>query len=229
MPNYRALVAGGYYSANPQSLQIDPKTGKRVAVSIRMNNPGAVNGAAWETALPGYVDTIETTPGNKTTIFEAPEYGVAAWYILMTKYAAKDVHTINGIVTRYGGGQDYSAYVKAVTEKSGLPAGYEVALDGDDANLIKFARAMFEVEAGRTSPLSDAQIEFGFALGRQLLRANGRNLVVGVGAVVAGGAIAVQQMGANGVNPSLIAAALAGIVVIGIIVYLVLHKFKGSD
>jgi hypothetical protein len=26
---------------------------------------------------------VETTPGNKTTIFEAPEYGVAVWWELL--------------------------------------------------------------------------------------------------------------------------------------------------
>ena len=100
---YRSLVEGGFYSSNPFD--------RSVPVSIRCNNPGAINGAAWEKTYPGYVDTVETTPGNKTTIFEAPEYGVAVWWELLRRYSAAGVATVGGVINRYGGGQDYSAYI----------------------------------------------------------------------------------------------------------------------
>src|SRR3954471_19804135 len=120
---YRSLVAGGFYSADPFN--------RSVPVSIRCNNPGAINGAAWETSYPGYVDTVETTPGNKTTIFEAPEYGVAAWWELLRRYNAAGADTVEAIITRYGGGQDYSEYLHFVLDQTGFPGGKKVRLDDD--------------------------------------------------------------------------------------------------
>jgi Putative peptidoglycan binding domain len=154
---YRALVSGGYYSANPFD--------RTLPVSIRCNNPGAVNGAAWERQYPGYVDTVETTPGNKTTIFEAPEYGVAVWWELLRRYARRNVTTVGQIITAYGGGQDYSAYVNFVARKTGFNARKKIALD-DNVGLLSFGKAMFHYEAGRPTPLKDEQIDYGIRLGQ---------------------------------------------------------------
>jgi hypothetical protein len=154
---YRALVTGGYYSANPFD--------RTSPVSIRCNNPGAVNGAAWERQYPGYVDTVETSPGNKTTIFEAPEYGVAVWWELLRRYAVRDITTIAQIITQYGGGQDYSAYMSFVTHQTGFNARKKIALD-DNAALLSFGKAMFHYEAGRPTPLKDEQIGYGIRLGQ---------------------------------------------------------------
>jgi|GEM_PF-1669779 len=155
--NYRSLVPGGFYSSNPFD--------RSVPVSIRCNNPGAINGAPWEKKYPGYVDTVETTPGNKTTIFEAPEYGVAVWWELLRRYAAAGATTVGDIINRYGGGQDYSAYVQFVTRKTGLGPRTKVPLDDDDI-LLPFGKAMFHYEAGRPTPLKDEQIAYGLKLGR---------------------------------------------------------------
>jgi Putative peptidoglycan binding domain len=154
---YRSLLEGGFYSSDPFD--------RSVPVSIRCNNPGAINGAAWERSYPGYADTVETTPGNKTTIFEAPEYGVAVWWELLRRYAAKDVTTVGGIINRYGGGQDYSNYVSFVTRQTGFTARKKVPLD-DDNVLLAFGKAMFHYEAGRSTPLKDEQILYGLRLGR---------------------------------------------------------------
>src|SRR5262249_28114144 len=155
--NFRSLVPGGYFSATPFD--------RRIPVSIRCNNPGAINGAAWEKSYPGYVDTVETTPGNKTTIFEAPEFGVAVWWELLRRYAVAEVTTIGGIINRYGGGQDYSAYLAFVTRQTGFSARKEVALD-NDAVLMAFGKAMFQYEAGRPTPLLEEQILYGLKVGR---------------------------------------------------------------
>jgi Uncharacterized protein conserved in bacteria (DUF2272) len=156
-PNYRSLVPGGFFSSNPFD--------RTVPVSIRCNNPGAINGASWEMRYPGYVDTVETTPGNKTTIFEAPEDGVAVWWELLRRYAAAGVTTVGGIINRYGGGQDYSNYIQFVKHKTGFQEGHKISLD-DDATLLAFGKAMFQYEAGRPTPLNDNQIVFGFRLAR---------------------------------------------------------------
>jgi peptidoglycan hydrolase-like protein with peptidoglycan-binding domain len=156
---YRSLIEGGYYSSNPFD--------RTVPVSIRCNNPGAINGARWEKTYPGYVDTVETTPGNKTTIFEAPEYGVAVWWELLRRYAASrdKVNTVGGIIDRYGGGQDYSNYIQFVSKQTGFSPSKVIALDNDD-DLLTFGKAMFRYEAGRPTPLKDEQIRYGLKLGR---------------------------------------------------------------
>jgi uncharacterized protein (TIGR02594 family) len=154
---YRSLV-GGFFSDDPLD--------KSVPVSIRTNNPGALNSAPWLKTFPGYLNERVTTPGNSTAIFETPEHGVAAWWVLMTKYRANGATTVKGIIQRYGGGQNYSAYVTQVVKWTGLSPDQQIDLYQDDELLLLFAKAMFRYEAGRSTPLSDAQVLYGFELGR---------------------------------------------------------------
>ncbi len=161
MVNFRSLVPNGFYSSTP--------TDKSTPVSIRCNNPGALNVAQWIKAYPGYVgDKVTSHSGaspNSTVIFETPEHGVAAWWELMRRYAAAGATTVGLVIQRYGGGQDYSAYVTAVEKWARLKASDTVNLHSD-TTLLPFARAMFRYEAGRETPLTDAQILYGFAIGR---------------------------------------------------------------
>lgn len=158
---FGAMVAGGYFSSTPFD--------KNIPASIRTNNPGALNVAPWIKNAPGYVgDKITSMSGaeaNSTVIFSTPEYGVAAWFTLLQKYRAAGAITLGAIINRYGGGQDYSSYVGEVAAWSGLSEQAEINLD-DDAMLLVFGKAMFRYEAGRPSPLSDAQILYGFNLAR---------------------------------------------------------------
>lgn len=155
MPNYRSLVPGGYFARPEDNLP----------VSIRSNNPGAVNGAAWERTMPGYVKDIKFDGKNNTAIFETPEQGVAVWYELMRRYQSSGYKTLQQIVNYYGGGQDYSEYVQFVVGKTGFPRNKVIDLK-NDSELLPFAKAMFHYEAGKPTPLSDAQILYGFKLGR---------------------------------------------------------------
>ena len=158
MPNYRSLVPGCFFSATPMDKSSGP-------VTVRCNNPGAINGAKWETSYPGYVDTVETTPGNRSTIFEAPEYGVGAWWDLLRQYKAGNAGTVSAIITKYGGGQDYSAYLQFVLKQTGFGADTVIDLDNDQ-QVLQFGRAMFRYEAGRPLPWSDDQILYGIRGGR---------------------------------------------------------------
>ena len=164
MTNYRSLT-GGFFSSNP--------TDKSVPVSIRCNNPGALNVAGWIKSQPGYVTDSVTSDSsgkgggvNSTVVFESPEEGVAAWYVLMKKYDDAGADTVKEIITRYGGGQDYSSYYKQVQNWTGLSESQEIKLVGDDPTLLKFAKAMFRYEAGKELPWSDTQVLFGFNLAR---------------------------------------------------------------
>jgi hypothetical protein len=134
-------------------------------VSIRFNNPGALNTATWIKALPGYIDAAETTPGNHTARFDTPEQGVAAWWELLRRYRMRGSATVGSILTAYGGGQDYSDYLVFVCSHSGL-ARTEVVDLQDDEQLLRLAQAMFYYEAGCNTPLTDAQIIAGFTLAR---------------------------------------------------------------
>jgi hypothetical protein len=90
---------------------------------------------------------------------------------LLDRYRAAGAKTVGQIITRYGGGQNYSAYLNFVVKTTGLPASYEIKIDAsDDVNLMKFAKAMFRYEAGRETPLSDDQIRCGFGIGRERKR-----------------------------------------------------------
>jgi hypothetical protein len=134
-------------------------------VTIRCNNPGAINGASWETVYPGYVGTVETTPGNHSTIFEAPEYGIGAWWDLLRRYRGSNVATVGGIITKYGGGQDYSAYVQFVLKQTGFSVDTAIDLNNDQL-VLQLGRAMFRYEAGQPPPWSDDQILYGIRGGR---------------------------------------------------------------
>ena len=160
MPKFTSLVPGGFYSSDPSASGI-PRT-------IRCNNPWALNISSWQQTFPGYAGY--TTPdasanANKTTIYETPEQGVAAGWDLLRRYNAGGHRTVEQIITRYGGGQDYSTYLNFVITRSGLPATTTINLF-DDGQLLRLAKAMFAYEAGKTPPWSDAQILYGFKLGR---------------------------------------------------------------
>ncbi len=157
MPNYRSLT-GGFFSSTPMDKSSGP-------VTIRCNNPGAINGAPWEKTYPGYVDTVETTPGNNSTIFEAPEYGMGAWWDLLRQYRARGATTVGGIISTYGGGQDYSAYLQYVLKQTGFSADTVIDLNNDQ-QALQLARAMFRYEAGRSLPWSDDQLLYGIRGGR---------------------------------------------------------------
>jgi hypothetical protein len=168
-PKFHSLVPGGYFSSTPFDTKL--KT------SIRTNNPGALNVAPWVRLYPGFIgDKITSMSGaspNSTVIFETPEHGVAAWWELLRQYREEpsrrpNAKTLRDIIIKYGGGQaNYPAYAATVVVWSGLPATHDVRLTGDDANLLKFAKALFRYEAGENTPLSDAQILFGFDLARK--------------------------------------------------------------
>lgn len=162
MTNYRSLIPGGFFW---NGTKFD-KDGKKVPVSIRANNPGAVNGAAWERELPGYVTDIKYDGKNNTTIFETPEHGVATYWELLRRY--RDLYhlsTVWGILGRYIGPAGQQDYFNSVRDKTGFGKDQVVDLYSD-AVLMPFAKAQFRHEAGVPIPWSDAQIKYGLDLAR---------------------------------------------------------------
>lgn len=161
VPNYRSLVGGFFWDGT----KIDAD-GKKVPVSVRANNPGAVNGAKWERELPGYVAEIKYDGINPTTIFETPEHGVAVYWELLRLYRDKyKLKTVWGILGRYIGAAGQLDYFRSVNQMTGYGRDTVIDLD-DDAVLMPFAKAQFRHEAGVKIPWSDAQIKYGFEMAR---------------------------------------------------------------
>src|ERR1700716_908249 len=95
---FTSLVPGGFFSSNPDSND------KR---SIRTNNPGALNISSWQRSRPGFVGvTADDGKGNVTSIYCAPEYGVASWYHLLAviyDFARTGSFTIQQLARKYAG------------------------------------------------------------------------------------------------------------------------------
>jgi hypothetical protein len=162
-PDFRALVAGGFFSANPFDHSV-PR-------SIRTNNPGALNITPWQRTRPGFAGETEqdgSANHNVTTIYEAPEYGVGSWFFLLSdRYDFKKLgeFSLVQLAQRYAGQDSGNAvrdYIDGWTALShgALTASTVISLDSD-LQLLTLAKAMFAFEAGRTSPLLDDQILFG--------------------------------------------------------------------
>jgi hypothetical protein len=166
-PNYRSLVPGGFFSSDP------PRPGHLGDTAVRSNNPGAVNAShPWIEQFPGYVYKCETTPGNWTAIFEAPEFGVALWWKVLQNYekALTPAFTLHNLIYTYcGQGREQQArdYTNYVCQRTHLTEDYLIDLTNDPI-LLQIARAFFRYEAGRESPLLDAQILYGFNYARNM-------------------------------------------------------------
>lgn len=146
-----------------------------IPVSIRWNNPGAINRASWLEQMPGYLSSAETTPGNNTARFDTPEHGCAAYYRLLQLYADAGANTPRTIVIRYGGSAQrtkYEEYLQVILPRAQMTEDEIVPLVGDDQKLLRFAKAMFHYEAGTPidPPYSDEVILHGFNQVRGVLK-----------------------------------------------------------
>lgn len=155
---FTSLVAGGFYAADPDDLNVDR--------SVRSNNPGALNISTWQRSRPGYVGTtFPDSAGNVITIYRTPEHGVAAWYCLISKRYGLTEFTLTELARRYaGGGAAQNAitdYVAGWSRGNDL-AGMTLSIDDDDM-MLALGKAMFRHERRRASPtpLIDEQILYG--------------------------------------------------------------------
>ncbi len=167
---FTTLVPGGFFSADPNFHNSSDPDDIRNKRSVRTNNPGALNISPWQRTRPGFVDvTKDDGQGNVTSIYSAPEYGIAAWYHLLSdRYgfaAAGGAFTINQLARRYAGSDAAQSkvdnYVSAWCTLADTPLnGQSVVHLSKDDEMLNLARAMFKNECGKGMPLSNAQILF---------------------------------------------------------------------
>jgi hypothetical protein len=159
-----ALVANGFFSSDPDNLSI-PR-------SVRTNNPGALDISPWQKKRPGYAGVTKGDGrGNVTTIYSSPEYGVAAWYFLLSdryRFAAlaNGAFTVEQLAEKYAGSGASTGtianYVNGWSRLAEKPitGTSTVRLDNDD-EMLNLARAMYKLEAGAHLQISNDQIVFG--------------------------------------------------------------------
>jgi hypothetical protein len=158
---FTALVPGGFFSSDPEKAGV-PR-------SIRTNNPGALNISLWQKSRPGFVGvTADDGKGNVTSIYSAPEFGVASWYHLLSGvygFAQTGGFTIDQLAHKYAGQGAAQAtvdnYVKVWCRFSERPLiGASVVQLNNDGDMLNLARAMYKNEAGVVTPLGNDQILF---------------------------------------------------------------------
>ena len=128
--------------------------------SIRLNNPGNIeHGAKWQ-------GMAEDQPDSRFIKFISPEYGIRAIVRILLTYRIKyDVRSITEIVTRWAPPHENptDAYIRNVSEWSGIPADKEVDLK--DANeLVHLVAGIIRQEAG-FNPYTNSTILAGVRLG----------------------------------------------------------------
>lgn len=156
-------LSDGWFSAAPNDTSVNR--------AIRTNNPGAMNITSWQKKRRGYAGyTDPDSSGNVTTVYQTPEHGVSAWYHLISDvYGFGEVgqFDITAIARKYAGSTAPDAAVKTYIDGwshwSGgkLKSNSIIHLQSND-ELLRFAKALFAHEASAETPLSDAQIVFGF-------------------------------------------------------------------
>jgi hypothetical protein len=109
--------------------------------------------------------------GNVTTIYSSPEYGVAAWYSLLSdKYRFASLpdrsFTMEQLARKYAGGQASAAtvanYINGWSRLAERPIGAASSISLDnDADMLNLARAMYKLEAGEHLRLGNDQILYG--------------------------------------------------------------------
>ena len=167
--DFRSLVGvGNFFSGQPDVKYDSSNTLTRRA--LRTNNPGAINISNWQKdSMKGYIGcTLPDRYGNKTSIYEAPEYGVAAWGFLIRQIyfnGSKENVTVGEIVDKYRGDNSREPYIDGYKKYSNGKFNQDYKVDlYDNRQLARLAVASYSHEFGSWYPLTDEQLLAGFAV-----------------------------------------------------------------
>lgn len=153
---------------------LDRFAGKRLPVSLRNNNMGAISitgniEASWAAKQPGFVGTTKrpASEGGHYAKFATPEHGVAAASRLLESYGKQGVDTPESIVKKWSADASaHDAYAKtlvAYLDKEGIEADTTTALDLSKPEVrIAVLKAITAHESGAGIPAySDEVFERG--------------------------------------------------------------------
>jgi D-alanyl-D-alanine carboxypeptidase len=167
--NFKSLVeSGNFFSGQPDAEYNSSNSLTRRA--LRTNNPGAINLSKWQRdSMKGYVgSTLPGPAGNKTAIYESPEYGIAAWGFLLRKIyfsGKKEKVTVGDIVDKYRGTNSRAPYIDGYKKYSNGKLTEDYVIDlYDNKALAELALAAFSHELGFWYPVTDQQLLRGLAL-----------------------------------------------------------------
>ena len=148
--------------------------GKRLPVSIRNNNMGAVSitgdiKSSWAAQQPGFVGTTKrpAAEGGHYAKYATPEHGVAAASRLLERYGQQGINTPEAIVKKWSTDtKAHGAYARTLSKyltESGIEAGVDTPLDLTDPKVrIAVLKAKSAHESGAGVPVYvDAVFERG--------------------------------------------------------------------
>lgn len=170
---------------NPQIAE-RYQSGRRVPVTIRNNNPGAVSivgQRGWAQTLPGYIDMTPRPrrEGGHYARFATPEYGVAAASRNLERYGAQGRNTISKIVSAWAA--EPGDYAKTVSRFTGYGLNDELDLSDPDvrANLLM---GMSAHESGAGVPVYRPEVyragsRYDFEGGSTIAAAEGTDVLAG--------------------------------------------------
>ena len=148
--------------------------GKRLPVSIRNNNMGAISitgniETSWAAKQPGFVGTTKrpAAEGGYYAKFATPEHGVAAASRLLERYGQQGVNTPDAIVKKWSTDtKAHGAYARTLAKylnEAGIKADTTTALDlSDPKTRMAILKAKSAHESGAGKPVyADAVFERG--------------------------------------------------------------------
>lgn len=126
---------------------------KQLSRGLRNNNPGNIRLSS--TRYQGEVDSSDTAFKQ----FKTMAHGYRAMFVLLYTYQKKyHLHTIAEMITRYAPAVENhtQAYIKAVSEWSGVPATSHITATNGDI-MVPVVAAMSRVENGTVAVMSDVE------------------------------------------------------------------------
>lgn len=150
--------------SNPSvaSAVLERFAGKRLPVSIRNNNMGAISitgdiQSSWAAKQPGFVGTTKrpAAEGGHYAKYATPEHGVAAASRLLERYGQQGVNTPEAIVKKWSTDtKAHGAYARTLSKyltEAGVEAGVDTPLDLTDPKVriaVLKAKSAHESDAG---------------------------------------------------------------------------------
>lgn len=194
--------------------------------SIRYKNPGAMWGGArankWG-ALRAVTLNDGKGQGNNIAEFPTYEQGAAAQFDLwQTSYCNM---SLDAATMKWSGGNSSPAYIKFLTEKTGLQAHTLITKDLLNSDTgWRLMKAQAQWEAGKPYPMTDAQWKAAQKLCFGTSFKQGVTKTVIAAGTVTSTVVAAQVAHSSGYDWTKIIFAVVAVAIMGVITYLVIRS-----